>query len=316
VDKIQCQKSSDTNSNSNNVFGSLFATVLGSESAQSKTVTDSTILMNLLKLSSILIRTKLPPIVVDEEVVSECQTDEIKAEQQQQNQNQNPRASPPTFTDTVLQHFPTMNKFLGALSHCNASSAALLVICSIYSPMYNESKNTFSDPMSVEDALFQLIIYMNKLASEPVLVIKPLFDYINYVSNIRHAMPKIYLSEPFLWFILKILETPAALEVFCEMGGIKILAENLVKSNRTLLNMQPNLVTMIMQHLSKTQNLHSVVNVAAKKTTGELNIFFKQNKVIFMKKLKNQKLKKIKIVNWFENLKIVSLVSKGRKKLK
>lgn len=268
VDKIQCQKSSDANSNSNNVFGGLFATVLGSESAQSKTVTDSTILMNLLKLSSILIRTKLPPIAVSEDqAISECQTDEIKAEQQQQNQNQNPRASPPTFTDTVLQHFPTMNKFLGALSHCNASSAALLVICSIYSPMYNESKNTFSDPMSVEDALFQLIIYMNKLASEPVLVIKPLFDYINYVSNIRHAMPKIYLSEPFLWFILKILETPAALEVFCEMGGIKILAENLVRSNRTLLNMQPNLVTMIMQHLSKTQNLQSVVNVATKKTT-------------------------------------------------
>lgn len=271
VDKIQCQKSSETNSNSNNVFGSLFATVLGSESAQSKTVTDSTILMNLLKLSSILIRTKLPQTVVSEDAAmstaNECQTDEIKAEQQQQNQS--PRASPLTFTDTVLQHFPIMNKFLGALSHCNASSAALLVICSIYSPMYNESKNTFSDPMSVEDALFQLIIYMNKLASEPVLVIKPLFDYINYVSNIRHAMPKIYLSEPFLWFILKILETPAALEVFCEMGGIKILAENLVKSNRTLLNMQPNLVTMIMQHLSKTQNLQAVVNhVAAKKSVS------------------------------------------------
>lgn len=275
VDRIQCQKSSDTNSNSNNVFGSLFATVLGSESAQSKTVTDSTILMNLLKLSSIFIRTKLPSIVVNEELsTNESQTDEIKAEQQQQNQNL--RASPPkfTFTDTVLQHFPTMNKFLGALSHCNASSAALLVICSIYSPMYNESKNTFSDPMSVEDALFQLIIYMNKLASEPVLVIKPLFDYINFVSNIRHAMPKIYLSEPFLWFILKILETPAALEVFCEMGGIKILAENLVRSNRTLLNMQPNLVTMIMQHLSKTQNLQSIVNVSTtKKTTGKLQFF-------------------------------------------
>jgi baculoviral IAP repeat-containing protein 6 (apollon) len=272
VDKIQCQKSSEVNSTSNNVFGSLFATVLGSESAQSKTVTDSTILMNLLKLSSILVRTKLPmPTVPNEDVTmassNECQTDEIKAEQQQ---NPNPRCSPPTFTDNVLQHFPTMNKLLGALSHCNASSAALLVICSIYSPMYNESKNTFSDPMSVEDALFQLIMYMNKLASEPVLVIKPLFDYINYVSNIRHAMPKIYLSEPFLWFILKILETPAALEVFCEMGGIKIIAENLVKSNRTLLNMQPNLVTMIMQHLSKTQNLQSIASgvITKKSTTG------------------------------------------------
>lgn len=269
VEKVQCQKSSDANSNSNNVFGSLFATVLGSESAQSKTVTDTTILMNLLKLSSILIRTKVPLLLQDDVAMasgtSQSETDEKKAEQQQQSL---PVRQTLTFTDTVLQHFPSMNKLLGALSHCTTSSAALLVICSMYSPMYNESKNTFSDPQNVEDALFQLLSYMNKLASEPVLIIKPLFDYLNYVSNIRHAMPKLQLSEPFLWFILKILETPSALEVFCEMGGIKILAENLVRSNRTLLNMQPNLVTMIMQHLSKAQNLQSITNQVAKKTTS------------------------------------------------
>lgn len=275
VEKVQCQKSSDANSNSNNVFGSLFATVLGSESAQSKTVTDTTILMNLLKLSSILIRTKVPPLVASDADVamasgpSQSETDERKAEQQSQ-ASAVPVRQTPTFTDTVLQHFPSMNKLLGALSHCTTSSAALLVICSMYSPMYNESKNTFSDPQTVEDALFQLLSYMNKLASESVLIIKPLFDYLNYVSNIRHAMPKLQLSEPFLWFILKILETPSALEVFCEMGGIKILAENLVRSNRTLLNMQPNLVTMIMQHLSKAQNLQSISNQAAKKTASSL----------------------------------------------
>lgn len=273
VEKVQCQKSSDTNSNSNNVFGSLFATVLGSESAQSKTVTDTTILMNLLKLSSILIRTKVPPLTADNDVAmasgpSQSETDERKAEQQQSQTATAPVRQTPTFTDTVLQHFPSMNKLLGALSHCTTSSAALLVICSMYSPMYNESKNTFSDPQNVEDALFQLLSYMNKLASEPVLIIKPLFDYLNYVSNIRHAMPKLQLSEPFLWFILKILENFEALEVFCEMGGIKILAENLVRSNRTLLNMQPNLVTMIMQHLSKAQNLQSLTNQAAKKSTS------------------------------------------------
>lgn len=86
------------------------------------------------------------------------------------------------------------------------------------------------------------------------------------VSNIHHAMPKLQLSEPFLWFILKMLETPITVEVFCEMGGIKILSANLVRSNRTLINMQPNLVTMIMQHLSKSQNMQSM-NVSKKPTT-------------------------------------------------
>lgn len=272
VEKIQCQKSSDANSNSNNVFGSLFATVLGSESAQSKTVTDTTILMNLLKLSSILIRTKIPPLTNEDVAMgsgpSQSETDERKAEQQQSQTAPLPVRQTPTFTDTVLQHFPTMNKLLGALSHCTTSSAALLVICSMYSPMYNESKNSFSEPQTVEDTLFQLLSHMNKLASESVHIIKPLFDYLNYVSNIHHAMPKLQLSETFLWFVLKILETPSALEVFCEMGGIKILAQNLVRSNRTMLNMQPNLVTMIMQHLSKSQNLQSIANQVAKKTAS------------------------------------------------
>lgn len=90
IEKIQCQKSSDGNSNSN-VFGSLFATVLGAENTQSKTVTDSTILMNLIKLSSIFIRTKLPPLVSDDVTMTsvefmQSQTDEIKAEQQHQSQ--------------------------------------------------------------------------------------------------------------------------------------------------------------------------------------------------------------------------------------
>ncbi|CAG9807884.1 unnamed protein product [Chironomus riparius] len=281
IEKIQCQKSSDGNSSSNNVFGSLFATVLGAENTQTKTVTDSTILMNLIKLSSIFIRTKLPLPTAHNDVETtsvdfvendESQTDEIKAEQQNQTNAQAVKRNWPTFTDTVLQHSPTMNRFLSALSHCNTSSTALLVICSIYSPIYNESKNaSLSDPMNVEDALFQLIIYMNKLASQPSFMLKPLFDYIKFVSNVRHAMPKIYLSEPFLWLMLKILETNVALKVFCEMGGIKILAENLVRSNRTLLNTHPNLVTMIMQHLSKAQNhVQTISNQTNKKSIGSL----------------------------------------------
>lgn len=60
-EKINCHKSSESSGNTNNVFGSLFATVLGSDT-QSKTVTDTTLLVNLLKLSSILIHTKIPPV--------------------------------------------------------------------------------------------------------------------------------------------------------------------------------------------------------------------------------------------------------------
>lgn len=86
-------------------------------------------------------------------------------------------------------------------------------------------------------------------------------------SHIRHALPKLQLSEPFLWFVLKVLEVPNAVKIFTEMGGIKVLCQSLVRCNRTLINMQPGLVSLIMQYISKSPNPkpnHSNSNVDKK----------------------------------------------------
>lgn len=51
------------------------------------------------------------------------------------------------------------------------------------------------------------------------------------------------------------------------MGGIRVLCQSLVRSNRTLINSQPSLVSMIMQHISKTSgNLQNNLAGAIKKT--------------------------------------------------
>lgn len=67
----------------------------------------------------------------------------------------------------------------------------------------------------------------------------------------QHALPKIQQSEPFLWFVLEVLETAEAVSTFTEMGGMNVLCQSLVRSNRSLINMQPGLVSIIMQHISK-----------------------------------------------------------------
>lgn len=77
------------------------------------------------------------------------------------------------------------------------------------------------------------------------------FDCIS-ASSVPHALPKLLLSEPFLWFVLKVLETPETVTIFTEMGGMNVLCQSLVSSNRSLINMQPGLVSIIMQHISKT----------------------------------------------------------------
>lgn len=214
-DRIYCKKTSE-NGSSNNVFGSLFATVLGAENSRHcKTVTDNTLLVNLLKLSLILIKTRIPrpgedllaydDAVPEQDSLNESQTDEIKAEQQvyESVQNQS-RLKIPCFADTILQHAPTMNRLLNSLSYCNNSSFAMLVASSLYTSCSSESKNAISEPQTVADAVFQLLIALTKTATQQQLIVKPLYDYLNSTTSQAYALPKLQLSEPFLWFILKV----------------------------------------------------------------------------------------------------------------
>ncbi|XP_065072528.1 baculoviral IAP repeat-containing protein 6 isoform X2 [Ochlerotatus camptorhynchus] len=281
VEKLYCYRASE-NSHSNNMyatrFGSLFATVLGPENArQCKTVTDSTLLIDLLKLASILVNTKNPRSGEDNATAyenssfselntsNESQTDEIKAEQQH---IEPPRPKTPCFADTVLQHSPTMTRLLSTLSHCSTSSFAMLVASSMYCASINDTKSSsLTEPQTVADAVFQLLLYICRAATQNILVVKPLFDYINNASSMRHAMPKLHLSEPFLWFILKVLDNSASIAIFTDMGGIKVLCESLVRSNRALINTQPSLVSMIMQRLSKSSNLHTTLSSSSKKSS-------------------------------------------------
>uniref|UniRef100_A0A336MXH4 CSON002646 protein n=1 Tax=Culicoides sonorensis TaxID=179676 RepID=A0A336MXH4_CULSO len=260
-ERIYCKKSSE-NGSTNNVFGSLFATVLGSESSRHcKTVTDNTLHVSLLKLSLILIKTKIPrpgeefpghdDPMSDQDTINESQTDEIKAEQQGFDQISS-RQKIPCFADTILQHSPTMNRLLSSLSGCSNSSFAMLVASSLYTSCSSESKNAISEPQNVADAVFQLLIALTKTATQQQFVVKPLYDFLSSSANQAYALPKLQLSEPFLWFILKVLESPESVITFAQLGGVRVLCQSLVRSNRSLINSQPSLVSMIMQHISRT----------------------------------------------------------------
>lgn len=62
-------------------------------------------------------------------------------------------------------------------------------------------------------------------------------------------MPKLQVSEPFLWYVLKVLEVPGAVKIFTKLGGIKILCQNIVKSNKVIVNLQPGLVSIFLLHI-------------------------------------------------------------------
>ncbi|XP_055907013.1 baculoviral IAP repeat-containing protein 6 isoform X1 [Eupeodes corollae] len=276
ADKIQCQRSSDANSSTNN-FSSLFANVLGSEnSKQNASLSDNSLIISLLKLSSSLIQTELARdenhiLMHESDVSTESQTDETKAEQLNIDNN---KTKVPCIADMVLRHFSTMKRLLGSLSNCSSNSLTLITPGSLYSMKSPDSTFLLDEPQTTTDAVFSLLMLLSEKASETGLVIAPLCQYLETNSIARNALPRLHLSEPFLWYILKLLEAPQAVHIFTEMGGIQIICHNLVKLNKVLVNIQPGLISLIMQHMTKNTKLklhNNSSNGNAKKCTSQQN---------------------------------------------
>lgn len=66
------------------------------------------------------------------------------------------------------------------------------------------------------------------------------------------------LSEPLLWYILKVLDNASSLSIFTEMGGVKVVCQNLVKSSNSgaaSASASGGVIALVMEHLSNAPNV-------------------------------------------------------------
>ncbi|KAJ9600171.1 hypothetical protein L9F63_009505, partial [Diploptera punctata] len=253
LERVKCRSLSESNVTASSCFGGLFASVLGGETKQGKPASWDALLCSLLKLVNKLVQT---PLVTQNHGVRQAEN-EHKAEQQnssdmsRQFQNARQEVKVPCVADTVLQHHPTMLRLLSALAGCSGSTLAMLLGSA--APPEQLALGEFGEPLSVGDAVFQLLAMLARKATSPQLILRPLFDFLSSACNAQPpvgAVGVMQLSEPLLWFILRVLDKESALEEFNRMGGVRVICENLVKSNQALINAHPSLVSIVMQHFS------------------------------------------------------------------
>jgi len=77
----------------------------------------------------------------------------------------------------VLQHHPTMLRLLSALAGCSGSTLAMLLGSA--APPEQLALGEFGEPLSVGDAVFQLLAMLARKATSPQLILKPLFDFLS-----------------------------------------------------------------------------------------------------------------------------------------
>ena len=127
------------------------------------------------------------------------------------------------LADIVLGHQQIMGHLLQALSCCSGNTMATIfganstLICAAFQDSFSALDLL---PVSVGDGIFQILITLNRMASEINLVIRPIYDFLAGGLYNGSGAGLAHLSEPFLWYILRILDCEKSISIFLEMGEL------------------------------------------------------------------------------------------------
>lgn len=174
--------------------------------SMSEPVPDSAKLQQALATS-----TPTPGVRLSDEEKSQ-QTDEQKTETLNTQADQNSY-----ITDVILGHQQIMCNLIQALSYCNSNTMATILGSRGISSNMRETF-TGGEPISVGDGIYQILVTLSRLCSDNRSVIESLFKYLSGSYSIRIQQSLNKLSEPLLWFILKVLDNARAIGTFLEMG--------------------------------------------------------------------------------------------------
>ncbi|XP_069118544.1 baculoviral IAP repeat-containing protein 6-like isoform X2 [Argopecten irradians] len=293
-ERISCRSSSENNINARSCFGGLFASLLrGADSRSSPgDASRDSLMCSLLRLINSLIQIRYGPrtsrlssVVLENGSEPHTPTinmsalatstptsafmlsDEEKCQQTDEQKTENLHAPPePNNTyvaDIILSHRKIMCNLLEALSYCNSNTMAM-ILASRGVSSHMQDTFTASNPISVGDGIYQILRTLSSHCSDQKLVLESLFYYMSGSYMGMASTPSLCrLSEPLLWFMLKVLDNSRAIHIFLDMGGVEVVCRNLVSCNCRIINTSPSLISTIMQ------NLNGRTKMMEKKTTGE-----------------------------------------------
>ncbi|XP_046884773.1 baculoviral IAP repeat-containing protein 6 isoform X4 [Hypomesus transpacificus] len=262
-DKVVSRSGSDSTVGARACFGGLFANIIrpGDAKAVCGETTRDQLMFDLLKLVNALVQLplsgdrefsgRLPPpgsgaadsSVSDEEKV--CGSKEAPAGGSAAHQG--PAAG---VADLVLANQQIMSQILSALGQCNSSAMAMIIGASGLHLTKHENFHGGLDAISVGDGLFTILTTLSKRATSVQVMLQPILTYMacGYMGR-QGSLSTCQLSEPLLWFILRVLDTSEALKAFHDMGGVQLICNNMVTSTRAIVNTARSMVSTIMKFL-------------------------------------------------------------------
>ncbi|XP_028279451.1 baculoviral IAP repeat-containing protein 6 isoform X1 [Parambassis ranga] len=282
-DKVVSRSGSDSSVGARACFGGLFANVIrpGDAKAVCGETTRDQLMFDLLKLVNVLVQLplsgdrefsgRLPPAgsgaadssVSDEEKV--CGSKESVAGGSASSQG-----PPAGVADLVLANQQIMSQILSALGQCNSSAMAMIIGASGLHLTKHENFHGGLDAISVGDGLFTILTTLSKRATSVQVMLQPILTYMacGYMGR-QGSLSTCQLSEPLLWFILRVLDTSEALKAFHDMGGVQLICNNMVTSTRAIVNTARSMVSTIMKFLDSGPGKTADGSLKARVMTSE-----------------------------------------------
>ncbi|XP_042668382.1 baculoviral IAP repeat-containing protein 6 isoform X5 [Centrocercus urophasianus] len=259
-DKVMSRSGSDSSVGARACFGGLFANIIrpGDAKAVCGEMTRDQLMFDLLKLVNILIQL---PLSSNREYsarvpVASSTTDSVSDEEKvsggKDGNGNNPsiQGSTAYVADLVLANQQIMSQILSALGQCNSSAMAMIIGASGLHLTKHENFHGGLDAISVGDGLFTILTTLSKKATTVQVMLQPILTYMacGYMGR-QGSLATCQLSEPLLWFILRVLDTSEALKAFHDMGGVQLICNNMVTSTRAIVNTARSMVSTIMKFL-------------------------------------------------------------------
>uniref|UniRef100_A0A8C0J634 Baculoviral IAP repeat containing 6 n=1 Tax=Chelonoidis abingdonii TaxID=106734 RepID=A0A8C0J634_CHEAB len=259
-DKVMSRSGSDSSVGARACFGGLFANIIrpGDAKAVCGEMTRDQLMFDLLKLVNILVQL---PLSSNREYsarvpIASSTTDSVSDEEKVSGgkdgngNSSNTQGSTAYVADLVLANQQIMSQILSALGQCNSSAMAMIIGASGLHLTKHENFHGGLDAISVGDGLFTILTTLSKKATTVQVMLQPILTYMacGYMGR-QGSLATCQLSEPLLWFILRVLDTSEALKAFHDMGGVQLICNNMVTSTRAIVNTARSMVSTIMKFL-------------------------------------------------------------------
>uniref|UniRef100_H3CIY3 Baculoviral IAP repeat containing 6 n=1 Tax=Tetraodon nigroviridis TaxID=99883 RepID=H3CIY3_TETNG len=230
-DKLVSRSGTDSSVGARSCFGGLFASIIrpGDAKAVCGETTRDKLMFDLIKLVNVLVQL---PLSGDKEfsgrlpLSSGGMADSSVSDEQKVMASGcvSAQALPASVADLVLANQPVMSQILSALGQCNSSAMAMIIGASGLHLTKHENFHGGLDAISVGDGLFTILTTLSKKASSVQGMLQPILTYMacGYMGR-QGCLSTCQLSEPLLWFILRVLDTSEALKAFHDMGGIQLI---------------------------------------------------------------------------------------------